>query len=83
MHHEFVCLFLFRPKVFPSIHGIPGKNTRMGCHFLLQGIFPTQGSNPHLLSLASQRQCYLGSPKNFFSYEYLKIASLKTADKEK
>ena len=21
----------------------------MGCHFLLQGIFPTQGSNPHLL----------------------------------
>ena len=27
----------------------PGKNTRAGCHFLLQGIFPTQGSNPHLL----------------------------------
>ena len=21
----------------------PGKNTRMGCHFFLQGIFPTQG----------------------------------------
>ena len=21
----------------------------MGCHFLLQGIVPTQGSNPHLL----------------------------------
>ena len=27
----------------------PGKNTRVGCHFLLQGIFPTQGLNPHLL----------------------------------
>ena len=27
----------------------PGKNTGMGCHFLLQGIFPTQGLNPHLL----------------------------------
>ena len=27
----------------------PGKNTRMGCHFLLQGIFPTQGSNPDVL----------------------------------
>ena len=27
----------------------PGKNTGMGCHFLLQGIFPTQGSNPDLL----------------------------------
>ena len=27
------------------------QNTGMGCHFLLQGIFLTQGSNPHLLSL--------------------------------
>ena len=27
----------------------PGKNTRVGYHFLLQGIFPTQGSNPVLL----------------------------------
>ena len=26
-----------------------GKNTAMGCYFLLQGIFPTQGLNPHLL----------------------------------
>ena len=27
----------------------PGKNTGAGCHFLLQGIFPTQGSNLCLL----------------------------------
>ena len=27
----------------------PGKNTEAGCHFLLQGIFPTQGSNARLL----------------------------------
>jgi len=26
----------------------PGKNTGMGCHFLLQVIFLTQGSNLHL-----------------------------------
>ena len=26
----------------------PGKKTGVGCHFLLQGIFPTQGSNPGL-----------------------------------
>ena len=33
-----------------SVHGdYPGNNTGMGCHFFLQGIFPTQGSNPHLL----------------------------------
>ena len=29
----------------------PGKDTGMGCHFLLQEIFPIQGSNPHLLCL--------------------------------
>ena len=32
-----------------------GKNTGVGCHFLLQGISPAQGSNLcllHLLSLA-------------------------------
>ena len=29
----------------------PGKNTGVSCHVLLQGIFPTQGSNPHLLNL--------------------------------
>ena len=27
----------------------PGKNTGVGSHFLLQGLFPTQGSNPGLL----------------------------------
>ena len=29
----------------------PGKDTGVGCHFLLQGIFLTQGSNPHFLHL--------------------------------
>ena len=28
-----------------------GKNTGVGCHALLQGFFPTQGSHPHLLHL--------------------------------
>ena len=28
-----------------------GKNTGVDCHALLQGIFPTQGSSPHLLCL--------------------------------
>ena len=27
----------------------PGKNTGVGCHALLQGIFPAQGLNPYLL----------------------------------
>ena len=29
----------------------PGKNPGVGCHFLFQGIFLTQGLNPHFLSL--------------------------------
>ena len=34
------------------VHGdAPGKNAGGGCHALLQGIFPTQGSNPCLLCL--------------------------------
>ena len=33
-----------------SVHGgSPGQNTGMGCHALLQGIFPTQGLNSGLL----------------------------------
>ena len=37
------------PGVTLYPRGFPGKNTRVGCHFLLQGIFSTQESNPHLL----------------------------------
>ena len=33
-----------------SVHGeSPGKNTGVGCHALLQGIFPPQGLNTGLL----------------------------------
>ena len=35
-----------------SLWNFPSKNTRVGCHFLIQGIFPTQGSNPPLSALA-------------------------------
>ena len=30
---------------------IPDKNTGVGCHAVLQGIFPTQGLNPRVLCL--------------------------------
>ena len=45
----------------------PGKNTGVGCHCLLQGIFPTQGSNLHLQRLPhwqadSLPLSHLGSP---------------------
>ena len=37
--------------LFPREEYFPGKNTGVGCHFLLQGIFPTQGSNSCILCL--------------------------------
>ena len=42
----------------PCPRDSPGKNTGVGCHFLLQGIFLTQGSNPCLFLPT----CYLGNP---------------------
>ena len=51
-----------------AIHGIfPGKNTGFGCHFLLQGIFPNQGSNPGLLHCRQMlyRLSPQGSPRVF------------------
>ena len=37
----------------------PGKNTAVRCHPLLQGIFPIQGSNSHLLYLLHWQECCL------------------------
>ena len=34
-----------------SVYGFPSKNTEVSSHALLQGIFATQESNPHLLCL--------------------------------
>ena len=49
----------------------PGKNTAVGCHALLQGIFLTQGSNPALLSRRRILYCVshqgsLFGPRTYF-----------------
>ena len=43
----------------------PGKNGRVGCHALLQGIFPTQGSNPGLPNYRQIFHCvsHQGNPR--------------------
>ena len=49
-----------------SVHGdSPGKNTGVGCHALLQGIFPAQGSNPGLQHCRQILSClrHQGSPR--------------------
>ena len=65
-----VVLTLYGPRTV--IHQAPlpmefsGKNTGMGFHLLLQGIFLTQGLNPHLLYLlhlqADYHKRHLGNP---------------------
>ena len=52
--HAQLCLILCDPYGLYPIRLLhqwdyPGKNNGVGCHALLQGIFPIQGSNTHLL----------------------------------
>ena len=50
-----LCWVSANPQIVPTCllcpWNSPGKNTGVSCHFLLQRIIPTQGSNLHLLCL--------------------------------
>ena len=48
---SFVTLWTIAHQALPLSMDYPGKNIRVGCHFLLQGIFMTQGLNLNLLHL--------------------------------
>ena len=61
-----------------SVHGgSPGKDTGVGCHTLLQGIFPTQGSNPGLPYCRQilYRLNYQGSP-GMVAVQFISVAQL-------
>ena len=52
--HAQLCLTLLRPHGLQASRLLcpwksPGKNTEVGCHCLIQGMFPTQGLNSGLL----------------------------------
>ena len=49
-------------------YNFPSKNTGVGCHFFLQGIFPTQGSNPSLLTLLHWQTGYLPNKQRCISH---------------
>ena len=53
----------------------PGKNTVLGIHFLLHGIFLAQGSNPHLLCLLHWQadSLWLGNLGRLFLLIFLHI----------
>ena len=59
----------------PLSWDFPGKNTRVGCYFLLQGIFFNQGikrMSLHLLQwqVDSLPLCHLSPTKNLLHYKY-------------
>ena len=59
-----------------SLWNFLGKNNRMGCHFLLQGTFLTQGLNPHVLCLLHWQAnalplCRLGSHNIVYKYIFM------------
>ena len=70
----------------------PGKNTRLGCHFLLQRIFPTQELNLHLLHRRqilyhwamgeASRSLISGILKKFF-FKYSEVESRLVVGKDR
>ena len=75
-----VCMCVLRGVQLPWPHGLwptrllcpwdsPGKNTGVGCHFLLQGIFQTKGLNPHLWCLL---HCQADSSATWEACKWLK-----------
>ena len=59
-------ILLLNPWVngsYTLYYNFPVQNTRVSCHSLLQGIFPTKGSNPGLLHCRQSLVYY--SPLNF------------------
>ena len=62
--------------MFLCLWDYPSKNIGVSCHFLLQGLFPTKGSNSRLLRLLhwqvdSLPLSHMGSP-----YEYVQFSSV-------
>ena len=92
--HSVMCSALRPYRLWPSRllcpWNIPGKNTGQGCHFLLQKIFPTQGSNLCLLYLLNWQADslplhHLGFPgssdgKNLLAMQETQVISLGQED---
>ena len=70
--HIWLCNHMGCSQSGSSVHGILGKNTGVGYHALLQGIFLIQGSNPILFGLLHWQVGSLplappGKPKQLYS----------------
>ena len=67
-----------------SVHGdSSGKNTGVSCHALLQGIFPTQESNPGLLCCRRILYClsHQGSPtRQLIAVQFYQVVGVGCTD---
>ena len=74
------CLTLQTPRLLCPWNS-PSKIIEVGCHFLLQGIFLTQGSNPCLLhwQVYSLLLSHQGSPRGLIFIVIDKILKLQWA----
>ena len=73
------CLTLCDPMVHEPARLLcpwdsPGKNTGVGSHSLLQGIFPTQGQNLSILVSCTGRQVL----HRFYNYPHLTDEKMET-----
>ena len=94
--HARSCPTLFWPTPWTVAHqalcswDFPGKNTGVGCHSLLQGVFSTQGLNPrHLHCTRLFITCHQGSPqlmmqvlKQLFGNSFLQRSYLECVHRE-
>ena len=77
------CLTLCGPMVYSFARllcpwGSPGKNTGVGCHFLHQGIFPTQELNPGLLHCMQSLSCLSHQRRLYYKATVIKTVLIKT-----
>ena len=70
------CIHVFQAARLLCLGDFPGKNTGVGCHFLLQGISLTQGLNSCLLHLPALAGEFFTTSatweEHILPYKYLK-----------
>ena len=82
-HVLFFCNSITCSPPISSVHGdSPGKNTGVGCHALLQGTFPTQGSKLCLLHLQVCSLPLLPPGKIWLSAIHQLVSIQTSTDKE-
>ena len=76
MSNSFVTPWTVAPPRLLCPWDFPGKNTGIGCHFLLQGFFLTQGSNQCLHVSCIEGRFFTTEPPGKLIFVFLCLISL-------